>query len=164
MKCPSCGFENPPNFKFCGECGSKLKNICPNCGFENPPNFKFCGECGTQLKPKPQVDQPKPPTQQQETKEIETKEIEIKEIKREEIKQKDLKEKPVADQEKKKLEEEIKGDGKRQILQKEDILPLSEEKQTERRPISVLFADISGFTSLSEKLDQKNCSSLLEMY
>jgi class 3 adenylate cyclase/tetratricopeptide (TPR) repeat protein/ribosomal protein L40E len=153
MKCPSCGFENPPNFKFCGECGSKLKNICPNCGFENPPNFKFCGECGTQLKPKPQVDQPKPPTQQQETKEIETKEIEIKEIKREEIKQKDLKEKPVADQEKKKLEEEIKEDGKRQILQKEDILPLSEEKQTERRPISVLFADISGFTSLSEKLD-----------
>jgi hypothetical protein len=21
MRCPQCGFENPPNFKFCGQCG-----------------------------------------------------------------------------------------------------------------------------------------------
>ncbi len=49
MKCPKCGFESPPNFKFCGECGEKLKNICSECGFDNPPNFKFCGECGAKL-------------------------------------------------------------------------------------------------------------------
>ncbi len=145
MKCPSCGFENPPNFKFCGECGSKLKNICPNCGFENPPNFKFCGECGTQLKLK--IEQTKPPTQQQEIKQIET-----KEIKRDEIKKEDFKEKIITEQEREKLEEGTKEDGKKQTAQKEEVLP-SEEKQTERRPISVLFADISGFTSLSEKLD-----------
>lgn len=144
MRCPSCGFENPPNFKFCGECGSKLKNICPNCGFENPPNFKFCGECGTQLKLKPE--QTKPPTQQQEIKETI---IETKEIKRDEIKQEDFKEKIITDQERKKPEEGTKEDGKKQ----EEEALLSEEKQTERRPISVLFADISGFTHLSEKLD-----------
>ena len=144
MKCPSCGFDNPPNFKFCGECGSKLKNICPNCGFENPPNFKFCGECGTQLKLKPE--QTKPPTQQQEIKETI---IETKEIKRDEIKQEDFKEKIITDQERKKPEEGTKEDGKKQ----EEEALLSEEKQTERRPISVLFADISGFTHLSEKLD-----------
>jgi class 3 adenylate cyclase len=22
---------------------------CPSCGFENPPGFKFCGACGTSL-------------------------------------------------------------------------------------------------------------------
>ena len=22
---------------------------CPNCGFENPPGFAFCGQCGTRL-------------------------------------------------------------------------------------------------------------------
>ncbi len=49
MRCPSCGFENPLEIKFCGECGAPLKNICPNCGFKNPPGFKFCGECATPL-------------------------------------------------------------------------------------------------------------------
>jgi len=24
IKCKKCGFENPPNFKFCGNCGEKL--------------------------------------------------------------------------------------------------------------------------------------------
>src|SRR5512146_2171226 len=24
MKCPSCGFDNPPGFAFCGQCGTKL--------------------------------------------------------------------------------------------------------------------------------------------
>src|SRR3990172_7506405 len=50
MRCPSCGFENPLEIKFCGECGAPLvKNVCSNCGFENPPRFKFCGECATPL-------------------------------------------------------------------------------------------------------------------
>ncbi len=24
MRCPQCDFENPPNFKFCGQCGAAL--------------------------------------------------------------------------------------------------------------------------------------------
>lgn len=35
--------------KFCGNCAAPLKNRCPQCGFENPPQFKFCGECGGAL-------------------------------------------------------------------------------------------------------------------
>jgi len=49
MQCPACGQDNPDGMKFCGECGTPLKNRCPQCGFENPPKFKFCGECGTPL-------------------------------------------------------------------------------------------------------------------
>lgn len=49
MKCPQCQFENPPGFKFCGQCGSKLSPVCSRCGTENPPGFKFCGECGQPL-------------------------------------------------------------------------------------------------------------------
>ncbi len=49
MKCSQCEFENPANMKFCGECGSSLRNECPQCGFENPPGFKFCGDCGAPL-------------------------------------------------------------------------------------------------------------------
>jgi predicted ATPase/class 3 adenylate cyclase len=35
--------------KFCGGCAAPLKNNCPRCGFNNPPTFKFCGECGSGL-------------------------------------------------------------------------------------------------------------------
>ena len=51
--------------KFCGECGTALKNLCAQCGFENPPRFKFCGACGTSLTgqtltPSPPQEQPAP--------------------------------------------------------------------------------------------------------
>ncbi len=51
MQCPSCGFENPDQFKFCGECGTPLTGTCPACDFQNPPGLKFCGNCGASLAP-----------------------------------------------------------------------------------------------------------------
>jgi class 3 adenylate cyclase len=29
MRCSQCGFENPPNFKFCGQCGAALAGSAP---------------------------------------------------------------------------------------------------------------------------------------
>jgi len=49
MPCPSCGTENDPGRKFCGECGAALALVCTACGSPNPPGVKFCGECGTAL-------------------------------------------------------------------------------------------------------------------
>jgi predicted ATPase/class 3 adenylate cyclase len=49
MRCPSCGFENTGELKFCTECGTRLRQGCPSCGFENTPQAKFCGACGTAL-------------------------------------------------------------------------------------------------------------------
>lgn len=42
------GHENPPDQRFCGECGLALTLVCVN-GHENPPGQKFCGECGEAL-------------------------------------------------------------------------------------------------------------------
>jgi Double zinc ribbon len=53
MRCPSCGFENPPEMKFCGQCGTTLSPHCSRCGFENPAGFAFCGQCGTSLTGQP---------------------------------------------------------------------------------------------------------------
>jgi class 3 adenylate cyclase len=53
MRCPSCGFETPPETKFCGQCGTTLSPRCARCGFENPAGFAFCGQCGTPLTGQP---------------------------------------------------------------------------------------------------------------
>jgi len=56
MKCPGCGFDNPPEMKFCGMCGTRLARACPACSFANPPDFRFCGQCGLPL-----IQEPGPP-------------------------------------------------------------------------------------------------------
>ena len=53
MRCASCGFDNPEEMRFCGECGTPLQRRCPQCGSEHPARFKFCGACGTPLSGQP---------------------------------------------------------------------------------------------------------------
>ncbi|MDF2839225.1 MAG: hypothetical protein K0S60_928 [Evtepia sp.] len=60
--CPSCSAKNPPESKFCRECGTKLEAehpeedpveivevLCPNCGATVGSEEKFCTQCGTKL-------------------------------------------------------------------------------------------------------------------
>jgi class 3 adenylate cyclase len=49
MKCWNCGFENPPNAKFCNNCGQAQERACPNCGTKNQAGAKFCNNCGYNL-------------------------------------------------------------------------------------------------------------------
>ncbi len=49
MRCSTCNIDNPPDMKFCGNCGAPLRIRCPKCGGNNPPQFKFCGDCGAAL-------------------------------------------------------------------------------------------------------------------
>ena len=46
MQCARCHHENPPQAKFCLECGDRLALTCPLCGTELPAGAKFCLECG----------------------------------------------------------------------------------------------------------------------
>ena len=46
MKCPRCQHENPPQAKFCLECGARVALTCPKCRSELPTGAKFCLECG----------------------------------------------------------------------------------------------------------------------
>jgi class 3 adenylate cyclase/tetratricopeptide (TPR) repeat protein len=48
--------------KFCIECATPLKKRCSQCGFENPPQAKFCGECAALLTGRPPVGTPSPLT------------------------------------------------------------------------------------------------------
>jgi predicted ATPase/class 3 adenylate cyclase len=46
MRCLRCQHENPPQAKFCLECGAALALRCVACGTELPAGAKFCLECG----------------------------------------------------------------------------------------------------------------------
>jgi ribosomal protein L32 len=73
--CQHCKTDNPPDFKFCQECGEALipLNTCPECGHNNQPDFNYCMNCGHTLlpstppstserspRPVPQYPQPQP--------------------------------------------------------------------------------------------------------
>ncbi len=47
MNCPTCQFQNRPDAKFCGDCGTTLRASCAECGTELRSHAKFCDECGT---------------------------------------------------------------------------------------------------------------------
>jgi class 3 adenylate cyclase/tetratricopeptide (TPR) repeat protein len=46
MTCPRCRHANPPQAKYCLECGGRLVPQCARCGTELPAGAKFCLECG----------------------------------------------------------------------------------------------------------------------
>jgi class 3 adenylate cyclase/tetratricopeptide (TPR) repeat protein len=48
VRCPACQAETA-DARFCGECGARLPAPCLACGTRNPPGQKFCGECGAAL-------------------------------------------------------------------------------------------------------------------
>ena len=48
-KCKNCGYDNPPDNRFCGNCGAQLpsEELCSSCGAPLSPDAAFCGKCGT---------------------------------------------------------------------------------------------------------------------
>ena len=53
MRCTGCQKENPPQAKFCLECGAALAFKCATCGTELPAGAKFCLECGQSVNAQP---------------------------------------------------------------------------------------------------------------
>ncbi len=49
MICSNCGTQNTPGAKFCTECASPLASICASCGTPNSATAKFCAECAAPL-------------------------------------------------------------------------------------------------------------------
>ena len=47
--CPNCQSENPPEHRYCADCGQPLHAVCAVCDFRNPPRANFCAGCGRPL-------------------------------------------------------------------------------------------------------------------
>lgn len=50
-ECSACGFGNPDEARFCGQCGAALHGlvVCPGCGVHNPGENAYCNACGRAL-------------------------------------------------------------------------------------------------------------------
>jgi len=46
MNCPRCQTPNPPQARFCLNCGWALSRQCSNCGSDLLPGARFCMHCG----------------------------------------------------------------------------------------------------------------------
>ena len=47
--CPNCGFANPPQALYCGDCGRSFFHTCPKCGTQNRMDSVFCANCGADI-------------------------------------------------------------------------------------------------------------------
>ncbi len=49
QQCPACGFPSPPGARFCAGCGARLALACASCGADVVPGSRFCSQCGSPL-------------------------------------------------------------------------------------------------------------------
>ncbi len=105
MLCEKCGFKNPENMRFCGQCATPLNTTCPSCNFSNPFDFEFCGQCATRL------------------------------------------------------------DTTQNTKSRSTASPHTPKQQSaERRQLTVLFCDIIGSSSLSERIDPEELRDIMRDY
>lgn len=53
MRCWNCQYDNPPEARFCANCGKLQRPPCPECGAEISEGSRFCPNCGISLAPTP---------------------------------------------------------------------------------------------------------------
>ena len=126
MICLSCQAENPPDNRFCEQCGVQLEARCPHCGAPSRPDVRFCGKCGRRLiETEPAAAAPS--------------------------------EKPSGPADR---QSRLVPYTPKHLADK--ILKGRSALEGERRQVTVLFADVAGFTSLAEKRDPEEVHELID--
>ncbi len=133
MQCPQCSHINPPGTKFCGECGTRLQSLCPACQAANPPTNKFCSECGQRLAGSAPTPVPAtPPTPSPTEPRVAT------------------------------TARFASPDAYTPRHLAEKILTSKGAIEGERKIVTVMFSDVSGFTAISEKLDPEDVHAIMD--
>jgi len=136
MECSQCRHVNPPGTKFCGECGTRLQSLCPACRTANPPTNKFCSECGQRLTgaaAAPAATTPASPVAAAT---------------------------PVAPAATSARFASPEAYTPRHLAEK--ILTSKGAIEGERKIVTVMFSDVSGFTAMSEKLDPEDVHAIMD--
>ena len=148
--CPACQAENQAQNKFCGECGARLRLTCPGCGHPNEPTQKFCGECGTRLlpatapAPTPAAAQPVPAPAQPVKEAAPPAAI----VRLRPPRAPAFRDAAPVTYTPKHLAEKI--------------LTSKGALEGERKTVTVMFSDVSGFTAMSERLDPEDVHGIMD--
>jgi predicted ATPase/class 3 adenylate cyclase len=175
MRCPNCQTINPPNAKFCLECGNRLV-VCPNCGTVNLPFAKFCIECGTLLERNTPVsgvngdgrDQSRPyndgngnATEALPDNGTGTN-LSGRDSSRPYNDSSRSHSIPAANENKR--AGTVFGDNRSDRAVNGRNIPGPEEAPQERRVVTIMFADITGSTPLADRLDPEEMRAILSGY
>ena len=132
MRCAACRHENPERAKFCLECGARLAASCPQCGTELPAGAKFCLECGHRVAAPPEA--AAPPAAGSPP--------------------------PGGSPAAPDVATRLAAYTPKHLAEK--ILKSRSALEGERRQVTVLFADLAGFTTLAERLDPEEVHRIIE--
>ncbi len=131
MKCPDCDSEIPAGAPSCSSCGAPRPRFCTECGARLPAAAKFCPECGQRASG---PDSQAPPAEP-------------------------LSVPPAGPPDEPSLEHTALQETLAELGRK--IETARSEMTGERREVAVLFADLCGYTSISEKLDPEEIGLLV---
>lgn len=143
-RCPACGQIADKEALECDSCGSGAALVCPGCGAPAQPDYKHCSACGRPLKPD------ETPLSYQELR-------------------------TAYDQYQKQLIEYARDLTKLYMVQHrlerylpngllEKALVLGSEVASERRYMTVLFADMVEYTNLSADMDGEEIFAMMNDY
>ncbi|NJD26993.1 MAG: hypothetical protein FIA92_01705 [Chloroflexi bacterium] len=135
MTCSNCGATGAPGQRFCGDCGSPLAAVCASCGSANPVDHRFCGACGTPIS----LTAGRSPAAS-----------------------------PVATQApgagSRGVTPDVAGAAPPAAATADSSTGAAELPAAERRLVSVLFADLVGFTPFAEERDAEDTREMLGRY
>jgi class 3 adenylate cyclase/tetratricopeptide (TPR) repeat protein len=150
MRCPTCQAENPDANRFCEQCGAALERRCPQCGEPLRPGARFCGACGHRLgeslgsAPFPSVGSSLSPAAGSAPA-------------------------PAVGPAPPSASVAAPASGRERRLASytpkhlaEKILTGRSALEGERRQVTVLFADLAGFTTLAETLDPEDVHRIID--
>src|SRR4051812_34951922 len=141
MICTHCNTEQPDGGKFCGACGAQVGFHCRFCGHVNPDWFAFCGDCGRQTDGVPAVDGVVTAVAGNGLSAVSTVRVAGA------------------------VSATANGSADDDLQEHHRVEHEAWERlglaQGERRQVTVLFADVSGFTAMSEKKDPEEMNVIM---
>ena len=125
--------DNPSQNRFCDQCGAVLDAVCPSCGGTIRPEARFCGTCGKRIGEAAAAERRAEPEARSARPPASP---------------------PLA------YRSPVVAYTPRHLADK--ILRSRSALEGERRQVTVLFADIAGFTTLAEKLDPEDVHRIVD--
>jgi class 3 adenylate cyclase len=132
VTCPTCHYRNDAEARFCVQCGHALDIFCHACGSRVKAGVRFCGQCGQRLTQPVDVSQAAVDIVASST------------------------HPPSLDEKLAQLQGYLPSHLADKILANRGRL------EGERKLVTVLFADITGYTSLSEQLGEEALFTLMD--